>query len=47
MVIPTHNNAAGQRHLRNIKSIVSQNYTNYHIVVFDDASTDGTGKDIL
>jgi glycosyltransferase involved in cell wall biosynthesis len=23
-----------------------QNYTNYHIVLIDDASTDGTGKQI-
>jgi len=45
-VIPTYNNANGLRHIRNIKSIVTQNYSNYHIVVFDDASTDGTGSDI-
>lgn len=27
----------------NIQSIVMQNYSNYHVVVIDDASDDGTG----
>ena len=43
VVVPTFNNAADDRYLRNIRSIVMQNYSNYHIVVIDDASTDNTG----
>jgi len=27
-----------------LRSILMQNYTNYHIVIIDDASTDQTGK---
>lgn len=42
-MIPTFNNAEDDRYLRNIRSIVMQNYTNYHIVVIDDGSADGTG----
>lgn len=45
--MPTYNNAAENRHLRNIRSIVQQRYENYHIVIIDDASTDGTGEGIL
>lgn len=47
IVVPTFNNKAEQRYLRNIRSIVMQNYSNYHIVVMDDGSTDGTGDLIL
>ena len=43
IVVPTYNNAEGERYLKNMKSIVMQNYSNFHIVVFDDASTDKTG----
>jgi glycosyltransferase involved in cell wall biosynthesis len=31
------------RYLRNIQSIVIQDYTNFHIVVIDDGSVDNTG----
>jgi len=44
VVVPTYNNVANDRYLRNIRSILMQNYVNYHIVVFDDGSTDGTGE---
>lgn len=30
-----------------MKSIIMQNYTNYHIVVVDDDSSDGTGEQII
>jgi cellulose synthase/poly-beta-1,6-N-acetylglucosamine synthase-like glycosyltransferase len=43
IVVPTYNNAANNRYFNNIKSIVMQDYTNFHIVVIDDASTDNTG----
>lgn len=42
-MVPTYNNAKNGRFLNNIRSIVMQNYTNYHLVVIDDASTDDTG----
>lgn len=43
IVVPTFNNAIKERYLNNIKSIVMQDYSNFHVVVIDDASTDGTG----
>jgi glycosyltransferase involved in cell wall biosynthesis len=43
VVVPTFNNIANNRHISNIKTIIMQNYQNYHVVVIDDASTDGTG----
>lgn len=46
-MVPTFNNAANNRHISNIKSIIMQNYRNYHIVVIDDASTDRSGEEIL
>ena len=47
IVVPTFNNSHGNRWLRNIKSVVQQNYTNFHISVIDDASEDATGGKIL
>jgi len=44
IVVPTHNNLPSNRYLRNIRSIVMQNYANFHIVIIDDGSTDGTGE---
>lgn len=45
--MPTFNNTPQDRHVRNIRSIVQQEYQNYNLVVIDDASTDGTGDAIL
>jgi glycosyltransferase involved in cell wall biosynthesis len=47
VVIPTFNNAAQNRYLRNINSVVYQNYSNFHIVVIDDGSYDQTGELII
>lgn len=46
-MVPTFNNGYGSRWLKNIKSIVQQNYTNFHISIIDDASEDATGGKIL
>jgi glycosyltransferase involved in cell wall biosynthesis len=46
VVVPTFNNLPDNRHIANIQSILAQNYHNYHVVVIDDASTDGTGQQI-
>lgn len=42
-MVPTFNNAIKDRYLNNIRSIAMQDYSNFHVVVIDDASTDGTG----
>ncbi len=45
VVIPSFNNAKKTRlYLRNLDSIFQQEYQNYHIVYFNDGSTDGTGQ---
>lgn len=46
IVVPTYNNVQDSRHFKNMKSILMQDYSNYHIVFIDDASTDGTGVQI-
>lgn len=46
IVIPSFNNVKNNRHINNIKSVLMQDYKNYHIVFIDDASTDGTGDQI-
>jgi glycosyltransferase involved in cell wall biosynthesis len=44
-VVPSYNNAQKTRlYLRNLDSIFQQEYKNYHLVYFNDASTDGTGE---
>ena len=40
---PSFNNAHNRIYLRNLDSIFQQEYTNYHLIYVDDASTDGTG----
>lgn len=42
VVVPSFNNARQFRVELNLNSIFSQNYTNYHVVIVDDASTDAT-----
>lgn len=46
VVVPTHNNAKDNRHINNMKSILLQDYDNYHLVFIDDASTDSTLPDV-
>jgi glycosyltransferase involved in cell wall biosynthesis len=41
-VVPTLNNGQDFRYEYNLQSIYNQNYTNYKVVVIDDASKDST-----
>ena len=43
VVVPTRNNVENYRYEYNLQSILNQDYTNYKLVVVDDASNDGTG----
>lgn len=43
-MVPSYNNIESGLYLRNLNSIFMQNYTNYHIVYIDDASSDKTGE---
>lgn len=40
LVVPTINNAKDFRYYYNLVSIFNLNYTNYNVVIIDDASTD-------
>ena len=40
VVVASRNNAITRIYLRNLNSIFQQEYDNYHIVYFDDGSTD-------
>jgi hypothetical protein len=40
IVVPTINNVQNFRYEYNLRSIFNQNYTNYKVVIIDDASTD-------
>lgn len=42
IVILSNNNIEGDRYKHAIDTVFSQNYTNFHIVFIDDASTDST-----
>ena len=42
VISPGFNNEAFERYLWNIESVLQQNYTNYKMVIIDDASTDKT-----
>ena len=44
VVIPTYNNAEDERFQRNIDSLLTQEYSNYRVLVIDDASPDSTGE---
>jgi glycosyltransferase involved in cell wall biosynthesis len=43
IVVNSYDNARRGLIYRNLNSILQQNYTNYHVVYTDDASTDNTG----
>ena len=47
LVIPTFNNKPRKRAERNIRSILMQEYKNFHFIVIDDGSVDGTSNIIL
>ncbi len=42
IIVPTYNNGKSFRTELNLNSIFSQNYSNYKVVIIDDASTDNT-----
>lgn len=42
--MPTYNNKASDRYKYNLLSILQQQYSAYHVVVIDDASTDGSAQ---
>ena len=43
ILVPGYNNNARFRIEYNLNSIFTQNYTNYRVVIIDDASVDGSG----
>lgn len=43
-MIPTYNNVQDERYQRNIDSLLTQDYSNYRVLVIDDASSDETGE---
>ena len=45
-MIPTFKNMRGFKYFFNIRSIFMQNYENYHAIIIDDFSNDGTATDI-
>ena len=42
VVIPSYNNIPNNRYQKILRTINYQNYSNYHIVFIDDASSDAT-----
>lgn len=42
-MVPSFNNAKNFRFEFNIQSILNQQYSNYHVIIIDDASEDSTG----
>lgn len=42
IIVPTYNNARNAVCIKNIESILVQNYENFHVYIIDDCSTDGT-----
>jgi hypothetical protein len=43
LIVPGYNNNANFRIESNLNSIFTQNYSNYKVVIINDASTDGSG----
>ena len=41
--IPSFNNVAQDRYLKNLRSVLQQDYSNYRILFIDDHSPDSTG----
>ena len=46
VVVPTFNNVDGERYIKNIRSILQQEYDNFRVIVIDDVSEDGTGSQL-
>ena len=46
IIVPTFNNKLKRRHIRNIRSVFNQDYTQFRVAIIDDASVDGTIEDI-
>lgn len=46
IIVPSYNNAKNFRYEYNLQSILNQDYSNYHVVIVDDASPDLTGLHI-
>lgn len=46
-MVPTYQNVAQDRYRLNMESIIKQQYSNFKIIVIDDASLDGTADKIL
>ena len=44
IVVPGYNNNANFRIEYNLNSLFTQNYTNYKVIIVNDASTDGSGE---
>ena len=44
LIVPGYNNNAKFRIEANLNSVFMQNYSNYRLVLIDDASTDGSGE---
>ena len=44
LIVPSFNNNADFRIEGNLNSLFTQNYSNYRVVVVNDASTDGSGE---
>lgn len=45
-MVPTYNNNKNFRVEANLNSVFAQNYTNYKVVIIDDASIDKTAERI-
>ena len=46
VVIPSYNNVKDDRYIKNIRSVLQQDYSNFRIVLIDDNSSDGTGEKV-